>query len=148
MAFAMRINFLDVIQDDSLKNVMIHGKKVGYAFDIRLSYYRGHFLSVIDELSVRVDGEEIPEQDIFFCLHGKEFGVAQLHDQVSEFWRIIEPATIKIFKDGGIAPGEHEIDLTLMFHSPYMPISDNAYMPIDSCDKKTLTLADYEGGQI
>ena len=143
MAFAMRINFVDVIVDDSMKNVFIGGEKAGYSFDIRLSYYRGHFLSVIDELAVKVDGEEVPQEDISFCLHGKEFGVAQLHDQVGEFWRIIEPATIKVFKKGGIVPGEHDIDLTLMFHSPYMPIGPDAYMPIDGCGQKTLTLAEY-----
>jgi len=143
MAFAMRINFVDVVCDNSLKNVFANGKKVGYQFDIRLSYYRGHFLSVIDKLALKVDGEEVPADDISFCLHGKEFGVSQLHDQLSEFWRIIEPATIKVFKNGGIAAGEHDIDVTLMFHSPYMPISDTDYMPIDGCGNKKLTLAEF-----
>ncbi len=143
MAFAMRVNYVDVICDDSLKNVFANGKKTGYQFDIRLSYYRGHFLSVIDQLEVKVDGKPVPEQDIKFCLHGREFGVSQLHDLVSEFWCITESATIKVFKNGGIEPGEHEIDLTLMFHSPYMPISDTEYMPIDSCGSKKLTLAEY-----
>ena len=141
MAFAMRINFTDVVCDQSLKNIYANGKKVGYQFDIRLSYYRGHFLSVIDTFGVKVDGSEVPQEDIKFCLHGKEFGISQLHDLVSEFWLITEPATIKVFKDGGIAEGEHEIDVTLMFHSPYMPISENAYMPIDGCGKKRLTLS-------
>lgn len=143
MAFAMRVNYVDVVCDNSLKNMLIRGKKMGCQFDIRLSYYRGHFLSVIDELGVKIDGEPIPTDDIKFCLHGKEFGVAQLHDIVSEFWLITEPATIKIFKDGGFAPGEHDIDVTLMIHSPYMPISDTEYMPIDSCGSKRLTLPEY-----
>ena len=45
MGFAMRMNFVDVIVDDSFKNYYVNGKKMGYQFDIRLSYYRGHFLS-------------------------------------------------------------------------------------------------------
>ena len=69
MAFAMRINFVDVVCDDSMKNIFANGKKVGYQFDIRLSYYRGHFLSVIDEFGVKLDGEEVPTEDIKFCLH-------------------------------------------------------------------------------
>ena len=143
MAFAMRINFVDVVCDDSLKSFFVNGKEMGYQFDIRLSYYRGHFLSVIDELAVTVDGKEVPAQDIRFCLHGKEFGIAQLHDLVSEFWRITEPATIKVFQPGSLPAGEHDIDVKLMFHSPYMPISDTEYMPIDSCGSKTLTLAEF-----
>ena len=72
MAIAMRLNFVDVIQNDSLKNVYVNGKKSGYKFDIRLSYYRGHFLSVIDTLEVTVDGEKVKTEDITFCLKGKE----------------------------------------------------------------------------
>ena len=98
MAFAMRINFVDVVCDDSMKKYICKREKVGYQFDIRLSYYRGHFLSVIDEFGVKLDGEEVPTEDIKFCLHGKEFGVAQLHGLVSEFWQITEPATIKSLK--------------------------------------------------
>ena len=143
MAIAMRINYVDVVCDNSLRHVFANGKKVGYQFDIRLSYYRGHFLSVIDELKVRVDGEEVPEENIQFCLHGKEFGISQLHDLVSEFWQIIEPATIKVFKPGSLSEGEHDIDVTLMFHSPYMPISDTEYMPLDSCGSKKLTIAEF-----
>lgn len=143
MAFAMRINFTDVVCDGSLKNMFANGKKVGYQFDIRLSYYRGHFLSVIDAFGVKLDGIEVPQEDIKFCINGREFGISQLHDLVSEFWQIAEPATIKVFKNGGIEAGDHEVDVKLMFHSPYMPISDSAYMPIDSCGSKTLNLAAY-----
>ena len=52
MGFAMRMNFVDVVVSDSLKHYYVDGKKMGYQFDIRLSYYRGHFLSVIDEFKV------------------------------------------------------------------------------------------------
>ena len=38
MGFAMRMNFVDVVVDDSLKNVKVNGKNIGYQFDIRLSY--------------------------------------------------------------------------------------------------------------
>lgn len=142
MAFAMRINFVDVVCGGSLKNTYVNGKKLGYQFDIRLSYYRGHFLSVIDEFAVTVDGESIPDEHIKFCLHGKEFGIAQLHDLTAEFWQITEPATIKIFAPGGLEKGEHAVDVKLMFHSPYMPLSDTVYMPIDGCGQKNLKIED------
>lgn len=142
MAIAMKLHYVDVIQDNSLKNVYVNGKKDGYKFDIRLSCYRGHFLSLINELELSVDGEEVKKEDMFFCLHGKEFGISQLHDLVSEFWQIIEPATIKVFKSGGLLTGEHEIDFKMIYRCPYMPISDTEYMPWDSGQKKTLTIAE------
>ena len=94
MGFAMRMNFVDVVVDDSLKNIKANGKNVGYQFDIRLSYYRGHFLSVIDEFGVKVDGQEVPAEAIKFCINGKEFSPIEFDKCYTEFWQVIEPATI------------------------------------------------------
>ena len=78
MAFAMRMEFVDVIVSDSLRQYEVNGKRQGYQFDIRLAYYRGHFLSVIDEFAVTVDGAKVEEENIKFCLHGKEFSPVEL----------------------------------------------------------------------
>ena len=85
MGLALRLNFVDVVCDDSLKNLRANGKKIGYQFDVRLSYYRGHFLSTIDEIGVKVDGVDVPTENISLCLDGKEYGVAELHDPVNVF---------------------------------------------------------------
>ena len=143
MAFAMRMNFVDVVVSDSLKNYYVNGKKMGYQFDIRLSYYRGHFLSVIDEFGIKVDGQEIDNELIKFCINGKEISPVEFDKCYNEFWQISKPATIRVFCPGGLAEGEHNIDVTLMFRSPYMPIGpDHQYMPVDSCGSKTLAVKD------
>lgn len=140
MGLALRLNFVDVVCDDSLKNVWANGKRIGFQFDVRLSYYRGHFLSTIDEIGVKVDDAEIPAENISLCLGGKEYGVAELHDLVNVFWPIIEPATIKVFHPGGLSAGEHDVDFTLYFRSPYMALSETEYQSIDSCGSKKLTV--------
>lgn len=143
MAVALRLNFVDVICDDSFKHIYANGKKVGYQFDVRLSYYRGHFLSVIDEAGLRVDGEEIPIENVTFGLKGQDYALSQLQSLTTVFWPILERATIKVFKDGGLCGGEHDFDFKLFFRSPYMPIGKNQYMPIDSSGRKTLTVSDF-----
>ncbi|WP_130838548.1 C-glycoside deglycosidase beta subunit domain-containing protein [Lachnoclostridium sp. Marseille-P6806] len=143
MPYKMRINFVDVVVPDSLHSDYVSGKKVGYQFKIRLSYYRGHFLSVIDRFAVAVDGEEVPSEHIKFCINGKAFSPVEFDKCYSEFWQVIEPATVRIFQPGGLSEGEHRIDVTLDFHSPYMPIGPNhQYMPIDGSGSGVLTLKD------
>lgn len=137
---ALRLNFTDVIRDNSLKNIYVNGKKAGCQFDIMLSYYRGHFLSAIDELRVLIDGEEIAPEDITFTLHGQDYFLAQLETLGDVFWPVAEPATIKVFKNGGFESGEHEIELVLIFRSPYMELAPGLYMPNDGGDKKRLVL--------
>lgn len=138
---ALRLNFTDVVRDDSLRHIVAKGKKVGCRFDVRLSYYRGHFLSTIDEIGVRIDGEEIPKQDITIRLKGEEYGISQLPHLGNVFWPIAEPATICVFRDGGFAEGEHDVDFTLFFRSPYMEIGPDMYMPNDSCGSKKLIIS-------
>lgn len=141
MGFAMRMNFVDVIVDDSLQNIIAGEKVLGYEFKIRLSYYRGHFLSVIDQFQVAVDGETVPTEHIRFCINGKSINPVEFDKCYTEFWNIIEPATIQVFRPGGLPEGEHHVEVTLFFRSPYMSIGpDHQYMPVDSCGEKTLRI--------
>lgn len=137
---ALRLNFTDVVCDDSLKHIYADGKKTGCRFDVKLSYYRGHFLSAIDELRVKIDGEEVAQQDITLCLHGKEYGIAQLGRLGNVFWPVAEPAEIRIHKTGGYSVGEHDIEFIMFFRSPYMEIGKDVYMPNDGSGTKKLIL--------
>lgn len=146
MGLEMKMSFTDIIRPGTLKNYYVNGKVSGYQFDVRLGYYRGHYLSVIDTLGVEVDGEKAEDMNVTFCLNGKEFAPAELKYQFSEFWTILTPATIKVRKAGGLTKGAHDINLTLMLHSPYMPLpgatEPHQYTPINSCDQKTVELSD------
>ena len=56
---------------------------------------------------------------------------------------MLDPATIRVFLPGGLEAGEHEIDVTMYFRSPYMPTGDNhQYMPMNGCGTKVLTIKD------
>ena len=147
MGFAMRINFVDVICDNSLKNTYVNGKKSGFVFDIRLSNYRGHYLSCIDEFKVTVDGEEIVDENVAFGINNKEFNVNQFPNLISEFWQLIEPAHISVYKKSGLSAGDHDIKVHLMLRVPYMPLSasaeDSKYMPLDCCGEKVLSIKKY-----
>lgn len=142
MSFAMRVNFVDVIPDGSLRNEYRDGRIEGYAFDVRLSYYRGHYLSDIDELEVTVDGKRVEDERVSFCLNGKEFTIAEVKEAYTEFWRLLDPAVIRVHQAGGLAKGSHHIALKLMLRVPYLPLpgadNDHTYMPLDACGEKTL----------
>lgn len=149
MALSMRINFVDVICDNSLRNRYVDGRPVGYEFQVRLSNYRGHFLSCIDSFGVTVDGEEVDNRDVMFCLNGKEFCIEQLSDLSTEFWDLIEPAVIRVHRRGGLGEGEHEIKLKLYLRVPYLPLpgaeGERSYVPLDSCGEKTMVISSRKG---
>ncbi|MBT2654767.1 hypothetical protein J7E81_05825 [Bacillus sp. ISL-18] len=146
MAFSMKLPFVDVVCDESLKNTYVNGKKLGYEFQIRLSNYRGHYLSCIEEFVVSVDGKEVNSDDITFELNEKEFTIRQLPSLISEFWNLIDSATIHVFAPGGLAEGEHYIDVKMMLRIPYMAVpgskKEHDYAQLDSCGSKTLRVRD------
>ena len=150
MGFAMRVNFVDVIPDNSLRNIYLERKITGFCFCVRLSYYRGHFLSDIDTLEVYVDGEKVSEADILSCLNEKELTIRQLQEAYTEFWRLLDPALIIVHRPGGLTDGEHHIRLNLMMRVPYLPLpgrnTDHDYMPLDAGGEKTFFLTEKESG--
>lgn len=49
----------------------------GFEFDVRIPYYRGVAVSMIEALEVRVDGREVPRDAIRFVLRGRQFTQAE-----------------------------------------------------------------------
>ena len=53
MAFAMRMRLSDeIIKTKTFRSYYVNGKKNGFEFDVQLAYYRGHYLSCIEQLEV------------------------------------------------------------------------------------------------
>ena len=146
MAFAMRMKLNDeIIKKPSFSHYYINGKKNGFEFDVQLAYYRGHYLSCIDVLEVRLDGELMPGTNISFELNGKEMPVYKLKWAMTEFWSQVTPARIRVIRPGGIAPGEHELELKLVLRIPYMQIGPgHDYMPLDAGEKVIVTAPEEE----
>lgn len=144
MGFAMRMQLNEeIIKKQSFRNLYINHAKNGFEFDVQLAYYRGHYLSDIDLLEVYVDGEKMPPEAVTFELNGKEMPVYKLSYAVTEFWSQVVPAKIRVIKKGGLAAGEHELELKLMLRVPYMQIGpDHQFMPLDSGDKVTVTVSE------
>lgn len=144
MGFAMRMQMNEeIVKKQSFQSLYINGAKNGFSFDVQLAYYRGHYLSDIDLLEVYVDGEKMPAEAVTFELNGKEMPVYKLSYAVTEFWSQVVPAKIRVIKKGGLSAGDHELELRLMLRVPYMQIGPgHDFMPLDSGDKVTVTLAD------
>lgn len=139
--FAMRMKLNEqIIKKESFESLYINGQKNGFAFDVQLAYYRGHYLSDIDLLEVYVDGEKMPTEAVTFELNGKELPLYKLKYAVTEFWSQVSLAKIRVLQPEGLT-GEHEVELRLMLRIPYMQIGPaHDFMPLDSGEKITVSL--------
>ena len=117
-----------MIVEDSLRRT-----DGGFELDIRIPYYRGIGLSMIEALEVTVDGEEVPREAIRFALRGQEFTHDELERDADTRWDFGEIATLRV--DRELEPGEHTIAQATQLRISYLPA------PLRGRDEKTLAAA-------
>jgi len=110
-----------MICDERFENVVENGVTVGFAFLARLPYYRGLGLSMIEDVSVAVDGETIPRENIRVCLRGRSWTLDEMESEYGDRWNFGEKARIVALKPGGLAPGTHKIELSERLRVSYLP---------------------------
>lgn len=111
----------ECIQARGFRNTKKAGEIVGFQFDIRLIYYRGVWLSQLRPISIRVDGEQIPQAAIRWEIEGVVYTEAELAVTGDVQWNVLSPATIYIAKENGLSSGYHSIEVSYRFSSSYMP---------------------------
>jgi len=122
-----------MIVEDAVRNVRRDGKAVGFEFGARIAYYRGLGLSMVEGLDVTVDGEKVPRENLRFAVGDKTFTLDKMETEYEARWEFGEVATVTVLKDGGLAPGEHRLELVENLRVAYMPF------PLQGRDAKTVS---------
>ena len=102
-------------------HVVEQGKVTGFKFGARLPYYRGIALSLLDDIAVTIDGEEVPKEQIQFRAHGNTYTLQEIETATEDRWNMGEVAYIIVQKEGGLTKGEHKIGLMLNMRIAYLP---------------------------
>jgi hypothetical protein len=128
-----------VLRPGALQPLVLAAGSVGFTLDIGLNYYRGLPLSAVEEFELTVDGERIPDHLLLFEYDRKLFMPNQLSAAAWEFWSIKKPLRVRAF-NGGLADGEHSVDVRLILRSVYMQFAPGVWGLIDGSASQTLEL--------
>lgn len=124
---------------EELERVYAGEDCIGYSFVLRYPSYRGTFLSCIESLSLKLDRTPVPEEQIRFCLKGKEFMLDELKDLHREYWFVLQDARLQIIGTE-LAPGPHTVRVAMDHRIPYTGYFGQYLIWNNTCEK-TLTLA-------
>ncbi len=124
-----------MICEDLFTNVSEGGRVIGFQFNARLPYYRGLGISMVEDLAVTVDSESYPRAAIRVTLHGNTYTLGQMENEFDDRWEFGEEGTLTVLKPGGLAPGEHKVNLEDRLRISYLP-----WLLVGK-DSKVLTLA-------
>ena len=105
------------------------------AVDVRMPYYRGLGLSMVEGVDLVVDGRAVPAEGTSFSVHGNTYPMTGLSSVLDDRWEMGEPARIDFSVDEPLEPGPHVVTATVRLRISYMPV------PGGGRDTKTLALA-------
>ena len=107
----------------------------GFAFEAKLGYYRGIGLSMIEDLAITLDGVALPRAAVRFDEGGGALTLDGMEQALDRYWEFGRTATISVAYPGGLAPGEHRLELKEQLRVSYLPF------PAFSADAKTVAVA-------
>ena len=112
-----------IYNPDSFKNVEADGKVVGFSCEWKHQYYRGICLSIVRDIQVNIDGEDIPREDIRLTINGDAFSLEEMRTVIDpEYrWEFGDYATLTVLKDGGLSKGKHTLMAKQVIAPSYMP---------------------------
>jgi hypothetical protein len=124
-----------VICEEGFRNVAEKdGTISGFELMVRIAYYRGLRLSMVEGFEVTVDGEKFPEEKNLFTAGGKTYSFDEMEKEPTGRWEFGEKAILFVPKAGGLPDGKHEITVVQHLRISYMPF------PVAASDTKTLAI--------
>lgn len=85
----------------------------GWAIRIKPTGYRGMALWSVSRIALKLDGQEINQNNILFNIHNCSFKISELKEQYGAQWYNFDWATLFIPKPGGLAMGTHEVEVKM-----------------------------------
>lgn len=75
---------------------------IGFQVKIRIPYYRSARLSLIERITIKVDGKEYDQSKFLFKTHDGEFTMDQMKTMPNNYWLFGEKATVTVMEPDGL----------------------------------------------
>jgi hypothetical protein len=106
----------------------------GGVLEVRMPYYRGLGLSMVEAVDLVLDGTPVPAGRTDFTVHGNTYRFDELPQILDDRWEMGERAQLGFLTDVPLTPGEHDVAVSVRLRISYMPV------PGGGRDRKRLTL--------
>lgn len=126
----------NVFIEGSCKNTVVNDAVTGYEMQTHITYYRGIPLSMVNDIRIKTDGQEVPREDIRCSVDEGEywFTLDEMKTVIGHKWEYGEPMTVRVVKAGGLEKGEHQVELTVIVRTAYIPV------PLEGVQTRTVII--------
>ena len=106
---------------------------------VRMPWYRALPLSSVTDVSLEVDGVQVPTDSLRWTLQGRSYSLDELPPRHDQWWYVLDSVTV----DGELPDLDpetpHEVHATVGLYIPYIVVG-NGTLKIVEHDRKTMHL--------
>lgn len=144
----MDINMKYMIDPADIRNVLApDGNRLGFEVKLKIPYYRGVALSMVDELYVKVGEDEFPKETLIFTVDGHSYTWPQMETVSTLRWEYGQKATVFVPLEFGIFSGRpQKVEVGCAIRMSYMGRKARPTVASHIVDPDELATVCYEGG--
>lgn len=109
------------IQSRGFRNISEGATITGFQIPVRLTHYRGVWLTQLRPATVTVDGEKYEKDQITWVIDGKTYTQEELKKYPDIQWSSLNPAILQVKKAGGLPLGIHDVEVQFAYSTSYLP---------------------------
>ncbi|NHC42497.1 hypothetical protein G6549_21475 [Bacillus sp. MM2020_1] len=110
-----------MVCEDGFRNVVKDGAIIGFEVKLRIPYYRGIALSLINSIDLEIDGVSFPREDMTFSVETGSFPYNELSTAINNRWEFGEKGTLFVKKENGLSEGTHKVQTIVNLRISYLP---------------------------
>ncbi|SFO60895.1 hypothetical protein SAMN05660359_04684 [Geodermatophilus obscurus] len=123
-----------VLTDDSLVR-----RPDGLGIALTVPWYRSLWLSSVSDVTVAVEGREVPRSDLRVELGERTYRVEELADQWDVLWFIQDRLVVVVPLAEPPAEGQEvDVEVTVDLRLPYMQIAPQVYVTNHASNRRSL----------
>ena len=109
------------IQTRGFHNIEENGEVTGFQLCVRSTYYKGVWLSQIRVGDIVVDGEVFGRDKQTWIIDDVDYTPDEMEKLGNIHWHILDVATIRVQKPGGLSQGYHDVEVNFGTVGSYSP---------------------------
>ncbi len=109
-----------MLDPKDIEDVLVDGVAVGFTVKLRIPYYRGVSLSMIDDITIKYDNEVYPKEVLTFTTRDGTFTFDEMATMATLRWEFGEKATVFIPRKGGFFMAHHRVEAIVAIRVGYM----------------------------
>lgn len=114
------MNAKQMLLPEDVEDVLINGIPAGFNVKLRIPYYRGVSLSLVEDITIKYDNEVYPKDLLTFTTKDGTFKFKDMETMTTHRWEFGEKAVIFVPRIGGFGMSHHRVEAIVAIRVSYM----------------------------